>query len=90
MTEEISNQHFSEAFCIQEVKNCKNESLGLNFVAFIGNRYGSRSLPIVIEKEEFEKLLLKDSSLNKSFKLDENNKPANYVLLVSSIKITFP
>jgi hypothetical protein len=64
--------------------------LGPNFVAFIGNRYGSRSLPVKIDKFEFELLFqeIENSKLDpnnyvqKWFKLDENNVPSNYVLLV--------
>ena len=77
--------------CLQEVKSCKEISIGPNFVAFVGNRYGSRSLPVKIDKAEFE--LLKEEILclkldpngltQKWFKLDENNMPSNYVLRVS-------
>ncbi len=64
--------------------------MGPNFVAFIGNRYGSRSLPVKIDKFEFELLFqeIENSKLDpnnyvqKWFKLDENNVPSNYVLLV--------
>jgi hypothetical protein len=62
-------------------------------VGFIGNRYGSRSLPVKIDKNEFELLKKEIEILNldskclikKWFKLDENNLPSNYVLLVRII-----
>ncbi|KAG2463912.1 NWD1 protein, partial [Polypterus senegalus] len=79
--------HKTTELCLREIKSCQKLSVGPTFTALIGNRYGYRPIPRVIEEKEFEMLLGKlhsdaDSikNLTKWFWKDENSDPSVYVL----------
>uniref|UniRef100_A0A8C4XB11 NACHT and WD repeat domain containing 1 n=1 Tax=Erpetoichthys calabaricus TaxID=27687 RepID=A0A8C4XB11_ERPCA len=79
--------HKTTELCLREIKSCQKLSVGPTFTALIGNRYGYRPIPRVIEEKEFEMLLGKLHSdadsikiLTKWFWKDENSDPSVYVL----------
>lgn len=45
--------HGTTELCLNEIKNCKKHSLGPNFVALVGQKYGLRPLPRRIDEDEF-------------------------------------
>ncbi|XP_056017514.1 uncharacterized protein LOC125672012 [Ostrea edulis] len=95
VTEDSQNDHSVEKICLQEVENCQQMSLGPNFVAIIGNRYGFRPIPTEIAEKDFK--LLKSfvtedvdaKLLDTWYKLDENCQPHQYVLQPISSQFSF-
>ncbi|XP_012941866.1 NACHT and WD repeat domain-containing protein 2 [Aplysia californica] len=76
---------------IREIQRCHALSAGPNFVAFVGQRYGPRSLPDVILGEEYDVIRLalhthkgRDTRnapfLDTCYVMDDNNIPPVYVL----------
>ncbi|XP_048404343.2 NACHT domain- and WD repeat-containing protein 1 isoform X2 [Stegostoma tigrinum] len=83
----LTTDHMTTELCLREIESCKRISLGPTFIALVGNRYGFRPIPRVIEGEEFEELLREHSSNSQSLKLlrdwfwkDENAVPPVYIL----------
>ncbi|XP_067906172.1 NACHT domain- and WD repeat-containing protein 1 [Heterodontus francisci] len=83
----LTADHMSTELCLREIESCQRMSLGPTFIALVGNRYGYRPIPRVIEEKEFEELLLKHSSDSTSSKVlldwfwkDENAVPPVYIL----------
>ncbi|XP_078594511.1 NACHT domain- and WD repeat-containing protein 1-like [Branchiostoma floridae x Branchiostoma japonicum] len=62
--DEVVADHMTCALCLMEIDTCKRLSVGPNFVAFLGNRYGYRPIPAKIEAEELDILLKKASELD--------------------------
>lgn len=87
VTKQLTKQNITEELCLNEIRNCKRISCGPNFVCFVGNRYGARSLPSKISKELFEQIIEivdhdKLNLINKWYRLDLNNQPSEYILLM--------
>ncbi|KAI8517772.1 NACHT domain- and WD repeat-containing protein 1 [Branchiostoma belcheri] len=61
--DEVVADHMTCALCLMEIDTCKRLSVGPNFVAFLGNRYGYRPIPAKIEAEELDILLQKAGQL---------------------------
>ncbi|XP_078676677.1 NACHT domain- and WD repeat-containing protein 1-like isoform X1 [Branchiostoma floridae x Branchiostoma belcheri] len=61
--DEVVADHMTCALCLMEIDTCKRLSVGPNFVAFLGNRYGYRPIPAKIEAEELDILLKKAGTL---------------------------
>ncbi|XP_048764016.2 NACHT domain- and WD repeat-containing protein 1-like [Ostrea edulis] len=90
VTEDSQNDHSVEKICLQEVENCQQMSLGPNFVAIMGDRYGFRPIPIEISEEVFQSLKESAERIVKKphaiklmetwYKLDENCQPPKYIL----------
>lgn len=90
VTEDSQNDHSVERICLQEVENCQQMSLGPNFVAIIGDRYGFRPVPIEISEKVFEtlkefaqRITTKPHAIKLMetwYKLDENCLPSKYIL----------
>ncbi|XP_078423676.1 NACHT domain- and WD repeat-containing protein 1 [Cetorhinus maximus] len=83
----LTTDHMSTELCLREIESCQKMSVGPTFIALVGNRYGHRPIPRIIEEKEFEELLLKHSSDPRSSKLlldwfwkDENAIPPVYIL----------
>ncbi|XP_067856040.1 NACHT domain- and WD repeat-containing protein 1 [Heptranchias perlo] len=83
----LTADHMTTELCLREIESCQRMSLGPTFIALVGNRYGYRPIPRVIDEKEFEVLLLKHSSDSRSSKLlldwfwkDENAVPPVYIL----------
>eukprot|EP00058_Branchiostoma_floridae_P009028 XP_002594516.1 hypothetical protein BRAFLDRAFT_124973 [Branchiostoma floridae] len=62
--DEVVADHMTCALCLMEIDTCKRLSVGPNFVAFLGNRYGYRPIPAKIEAEELDILVKKASELD--------------------------
>ena len=43
--------------CMEEIKRCQEISLGIAFIALLGDKYGWRPLPPSVDSDEFESLL---------------------------------
>ena len=77
--------------CMDEIKRCIDLSVGLNFIYFVGNRYGYMHVPLEIDEDEFETILevAREENVNnlnlikKWFQLDKNFSPPKYVYMVS-------
>ncbi|XP_029470055.1 NACHT domain- and WD repeat-containing protein 1 [Rhinatrema bivittatum] len=79
--------HMTTELCLKEIESCQQMSVGPTFIALIGNRYGYRPIPRVIEEKEFDILYSKlrhDKSsmqlLDLWFWKDDNAIPPTYVL----------
>ena len=73
------------SICLNEIHRCQKTSPGFNFVALVGDRYGSRLLPDTIPRDDLDKLLealpANDQALvRRWYLLDTNRVPAHYVL----------
>lgn len=91
--ESAADDHGTSKLCMQEITRCQSLSLGINFVSFLGNRYGYRPFPAVIPDPDFSVLLANISdTLSKDllqlwFKKDINrsNPPVHRLQSVSSV-----
>ncbi|KAL5018770.1 hypothetical protein ScPMuIL_004492 [Solemya velum] len=88
VTDDSINDHSGEKLCLKEVETCQRVSLGPNFVALTGDRYGYRPIPVEIDVSRFEDLLTTvttDSSGDREllltwYRRDDNAVPPVYVL----------
>jgi len=95
--DEATDDHQTVELCSREIRNCQRVSLGPNFVALIGDKYGYRPLPRRIDSNEYRSLRrsLIESDVNTDFldtwyREDLNAVPAEYVLQpISSILKNF-
>ncbi|XP_066551660.1 NACHT domain- and WD repeat-containing protein 1 [Amia ocellicauda] len=83
----ITVDHMTTELCLREIKTCQTVSIGPAFTALVGNRYGYRPIPRVIQEKELELLLSKLSSdpegvelLSMWFWKDSNSLPPTYIL----------
>ncbi|XP_046361543.2 NACHT and WD repeat domain-containing protein 2-like [Haliotis rufescens] len=88
---EASDDHTAANHCLAELRHCQELSIGPNFVAFVGQRYGSCPLPAAIIRAEFEAIRanLETSSkdvtlLDTCYLKDQNSLPAVYRLQPAS------
>ena len=78
---------------MEEVKRCQETSLGIAFIAILGDKYGYRPLPPSVDAGEFEQLLKfmdqSDDKLNITswYLRDDNSVPPCYVLQPVSTQI---
>lgn len=71
--------------CMEEIKRCQETSLGIAFIAILGDKYGWRPLPPSVNADEFESLLQlidqSDRELVTTWYLrDDNSIPPCYLL----------
>jgi WD40 repeat protein len=83
--EEVSAGQRTMRICLSEVARCQEVSPRPNFVVLLGDRYGWRPLPEVVDADEFEalKALLAPEHLaaaEAAYYRDDNAVPAEYVL----------
>lgn len=81
--EEASAGHRTMRVCLSEVAHCQEVSPRPNFVVLLGDRYGWRPLPEVIDAEEFktlEALLTPVTAAEAAYYRDDNAVPPEYVL----------
>ncbi|XP_075681436.1 NACHT domain- and WD repeat-containing protein 1 [Rhinoderma darwinii] len=90
-----SLDHMTTDLCLKEIEACQRTSIGPYFIALIGNRYGFRPMPRVIDEDEFDilyKKVLKDESeaqlLTHWFWKDMNAVPPTYIF--QPITVHFP
>lgn len=86
ISEAASRQRRTMDVCISEVRRCVAASPSFSLILMLGDRYGWRPLPARIDAETFG-LLVQASSrdgrelLRTSYRLDENARPGQYLLL---------
>lgn len=71
--------------CLEEVARCREISPDFNFVALLGDRYGTRALAESIPEDDFEALKpflspKHRARVQKWYRLDKNTVPATYIL----------
>ncbi|XP_023331552.1 NACHT and WD repeat domain-containing protein 2 [Eurytemora carolleeae] len=62
--DESTDDHSTTNIFLQEVKNCKINSLGPSFILLLGQKYGYRPLPSAIPVQLFNLILGSIESLN--------------------------
>ncbi|XP_069505306.1 NACHT domain- and WD repeat-containing protein 1 [Ambystoma mexicanum] len=79
--------HMTTELCLKEIESCQKMSVGPSFIALIGNRYGYRPVPRVIDEMEYGILYGRMQGddgaiqlLDQWFWKDENAVPPVYVL----------
>lgn len=95
--DEATDDHQTATLCSREIDNCQRMSLGPNFVALLGDKYGFRPLCNRIKSSEYRALrrCLIELDINTDFldtwyKEDLNAVPAEYLLQpISSILKNF-
>lgn len=85
MREESVDDHRVVNICMEEIKRCQEISLGIAFIAILGDKYGWRPLPPSVDADEFESLLERideaDRELITSWYFrDDNSVPPSYLL----------
>ena len=51
--DEATDDHSTTGICLEEIQNCKDMSLGPNFVFLGGQKYGFRPIPNFIGVDEY-------------------------------------
>lgn len=95
--DEATDDHQTVSLCSREIDNCQRMSLGPNFVALLGDKYGFRPLGSKIKSSEFRalrqsliQLEISTDFLDVWYKEDLNAIPAEYILQpISSILKNF-
>lgn len=95
--DEATDDHQTVSLCSREIDNCQRMSLGPNFVALLGDKYGFRPLSSRINSAEFRALRqsliqldVNTDFLDVWYKEDTNAMPPEYVLQpISSILKNF-
>jgi NACHT domain- and WD repeat-containing protein len=86
ISEAASRQRRTMDVCLSEVRRCVAASPSFSLILLLGDRYGWRPVPARIDGETFG-LLVQASSrdgrelLRASYRLDENARPGQYLLL---------
>lgn len=93
MRQESVDDHRVVDICTEEMKLCQERSLGIAFIAILGDKYGWRPLPQSVNAGEFESLLpLIDQSnrelITSWYIRDDNAVPPCYLL--QPISTQFP
>ncbi|KXJ19576.1 NACHT domain- and WD repeat-containing protein 1 [Exaiptasia diaphana] len=91
--QESVDDHRVVNICMEEIKRCQETSLGIAFMALLGDKYGWRPLPPSIVAKDLETLLTYiDSSdaevIREWYLRDDNAVPSTYNL--QPISIQFP
>ena len=86
MRQESVDDHRVVNICMEEIKRCQETSLGIAFIAILGDKYGWRPLPPSVKADEFESLLqLIDQSADRElittwYLRDDNSVSPCYLL----------
>jgi hypothetical protein len=85
VSEEAVQSHRSVLICLEELRRCQENSLRPYMLILLGERYGSRPLPPVVNGREFDELLsrvptAKRDHLKYWYRRDLNAVPEVYVL----------
>ncbi|XP_077983798.1 telomerase protein component 1-like isoform X2 [Glandiceps talaboti] len=83
--QESVSDHRTLAICLEEIKRCQETSLGIAFIAILGDKYGWKPLPPSVPSEEFEKILATLSEPDRElviqwYRRDDNALPPCYLL----------
>src|SRR5258708_34627331 len=85
ISEEASTDQYVVRVCMEEIARCQKASPFFNFVALLGDRYGTRLLAETIPQHDFELLVLYLSAPERElaarwYRLDTNAVPSAYIL----------
>nr|XP_045758178.2 NACHT domain- and WD repeat-containing protein 1 [Mirounga angustirostris] len=82
-----ATDHMTTELCLEELDRCRKTSIGPAFVALLGDQYGPRPVPTLIEEKEWEALRAQLTSrprdldlVARRFRRDENSVPPTYLL----------
>ncbi|XP_054714444.1 NACHT and WD repeat domain-containing protein 2-like [Uloborus diversus] len=97
VTDEATDDHLTTELCMTEIQNCQRLSMGPNFVTFLGQKYGYRPIPTVIDGKEYRMirdclaaLSLDNSLMDRWYREDTNAVPSVYILQsISTILVNF-
>jgi hypothetical protein len=86
VSEEASLAQQTVQICLEEIRRCQRVSPDLNFVLFLGDRYGSRRLPETIPADDYAALVsamdVRERALFEEwYRLDRNASEPTFVLL---------
>uniref|UniRef100_A0A1I8JNL4 DUF4062 domain-containing protein n=1 Tax=Macrostomum lignano TaxID=282301 RepID=A0A1I8JNL4_9PLAT len=97
--DEATDDHMTTELCLREIKTCPESQRWPNFVVLLGQKYGYRPVPTLIDAQEFDMIVAavrqggaeKDAAcLERWYKRDANIVPPVQVLQpISSILIHF-
>ncbi|UYV69119.1 NWD2 [Cordylochernes scorpioides] len=95
--DEATDDHMTTDLCMREIKNCQRLSMGPNFVVFLGQKYGYRPIPTIIEGEEYHMIRdalvsmgMETALMDRWYHEDTNAVPSVFILQpISSILINF-
>lgn len=95
--DEATDDHQTVDMCNREINTCQRVSLGPNFVALIGDKYGFRPLPNRVKSKEFRELRrclieldVATDALDTWYKEDLNARPHEHLLQpISSVLKNF-
>jgi hypothetical protein len=81
VTKETTDDHQANRLTLSEIERCRSESAGLTFVVLLGDKYGYRPFPTIIDAEEYEEMKAKvdderpqfSKTMEEWFKHDENS-----------------
>ncbi|XP_063311499.1 NACHT domain- and WD repeat-containing protein 1 [Pelobates fuscus] len=88
--------HMTTELCMKEIEFCRRTSMGPFFIGLVGQRYGFRPIPRIINEEEFiilyNKIQRNDSDaqlLTHWFWKDMNAVPPNYILQPITVHLPY-
>uniref|UniRef100_A0A1I8FXK9 DUF4062 domain-containing protein n=1 Tax=Macrostomum lignano TaxID=282301 RepID=A0A1I8FXK9_9PLAT len=55
--DEATDDHMTTELCLREIKTCQRVSVGPNFVVLLGQKYGYRPVPTLIDAQEFDMIV---------------------------------
>ncbi|XP_023244232.1 NACHT and WD repeat domain-containing protein 2-like [Centruroides sculpturatus] len=95
--DEATDDHMTTDLCMREIQNCQRLSMGPNFVVFLGQKYGYRPIPTIIDGSEFRQIVdaltvmgYDNTLLSTWYQEDTNAIPSVFVLQpISSILPNF-
>ena len=76
----VRNNKISD-ICQREIIRCQQDSVGINFALFLGNRYGYRPLPRTLTPDALETAVKDMPDLAKLYVLNTNLVPEQYELV---------
>eukprot|EP00049_Salpingoeca_infusionum_P023581 m.12928 g.12928 ORF g.12928 m.12928 type:complete len:1728 (+) comp5881_c0_seq1:116-5299(+) len=82
----VNDNHEITQICIDEIRNVRARSIGVNFVGLLGQKYGYCPIPTSIEASTFDALLFNCDAetktlLSKWYKRDSNTLDKRFILL---------
>eukprot|EP01103_Thecamoeba_quadrilineata_P016414 TRINITY_DN5482_c0_g1_i1.p1 TRINITY_DN5482_c0_g1~~TRINITY_DN5482_c0_g1_i1.p1 ORF type:complete len:1835 (+),score=369.73 TRINITY_DN5482_c0_g1_i1:132-5507(+) len=88
--------HLTSDLCIREIISCQDTSMGVNFVTFLGDKYGYRIFPNQIDSKDFRlmlehlKTINEDTSVLLRWFLEDKNALNKTVFVLQPITALLP
>lgn len=70
--DEATDDHMTTELCMNEIRNCQRLSTGPNFVVFLGQKYGYRPIPTIIDGESIQLLTVASHNVHVGAEKDVN------------------